>query len=52
MANSDVARQFNEIADLLEIKGEDTFRSVSYRRAARAVEDLTEDLADVAALGG
>jgi len=49
MSNRDVVHQFNEIADLLEIKGEESFRAVSYRRAARAIEDLTEDLADIAA---
>lgn len=49
MSNSEVVRQFNEIADLLDIKGEDGFRAVSYRRAARAIEELTEDLAAIAA---
>lgn len=49
MSNQEVIRQFNEIADLLEIKGEDSFRAVSYRRAARAIEDLSEDLAEIAA---
>jgi DNA polymerase (family X) len=49
MSNLEVIRKFNEIADLLEIKGEDSFRAVSYRRAARAIEDLTEDLAEIAA---
>ncbi len=49
MPNQDVARQLYEIADLLEIKGEDTFRAVSYRRAARAIEDLAEDLSAIVA---
>lgn len=49
MSNLEVIRQFNEIADLLDIKGEDSFRAVSYRRAARAIEDLTEDLTEIAA---
>jgi DNA polymerase (family 10) len=49
MPNQDIIRKFNEIADLLEIKGEDGFRAVSYRRAARTIEELTEDLADIAA---
>jgi DNA polymerase (family 10) len=51
MSNADVARVFNEIADLLTIKGEDTFRINSYRRVARAIEDLPGDIAELAARG-
>ena len=47
MTNADVARVFNEIADLLEIGGEERFRVNSYRRVARTIEDLTSDLADI-----
>jgi DNA polymerase (family 10) len=43
---------FNEIADFLEIKGENPFRVRAYRRAAQAVEGLSEDVAAVAARGG
>ena len=32
--NPDVAAQFDLLADLLEIGGEDAFRVVAYRRAA------------------
>ncbi len=49
MTNADVARVFTEIADLLEIKGEDPFRVNSYRRVARTVGDLAEDINDLAA---
>lgn len=52
MSNQDVSRLFNEIADLLEIKGEDAFRVNSYRRVARAIDDLTEDLTEVAERNG
>jgi DNA polymerase (family 10) len=49
MTNADVARVFNEIADLLEIKGEDSFRINSYRKVARTVGDLAADINDLAA---
>jgi len=51
MTNADVARVFNEIADLLEIKGEDAFRVNSYRRVARTVADLAGDINEIAARG-
>ena len=52
MRNSEVAALFNEIADFLEIKGENPFRVRAYRRAAQAMEGLTEDVAAVAAREG
>ena len=51
MQNRAVAQRFALIADMLEIKGESVFRINAYRRAARALEGLTEDIADVAARG-
>ncbi len=51
MTNADVARVFQQIADLMEIRGDDSFRVSSYRRVARALDDLTEEIADVAARG-
>lgn len=50
--NRAVAERFALIADMLEIKGESIFRINAYRRAARAVEGLAEDIAAVAARGG
>ena len=38
--NSDVARVFNAIADLLEIEGANTFRIRAYRSAARMLTEL------------
>jgi DNA polymerase (family X) len=38
--NIDIARIFGEIADLLEIQGENPFRVRAYRSAARTVETL------------
>lgn len=42
---------FEEIATLLELKGENPFRSRSYLNAARAIQDLEGDLAELAADG-
>jgi len=49
--NLDLARIFGEIADLLEIKQESTFRVNAYRRAARAMESLGEDVSTIAERG-
>jgi DNA polymerase/3'-5' exonuclease PolX len=43
--NADIARVFDEIADLLEIQEANPFRVRAYRDAARTVENLTRDLA-------
>jgi len=49
MRNLALARIFSEIADMLEIKEASIFRISAYRRAARAMESLTEDVTEVAA---
>ncbi len=49
MQNRAIAAMFNDIADMLEVKGESPFRITAYRRAARALEGLTEDIAAIAA---
>jgi DNA polymerase (family X) len=51
MLNAEIVERFNEIADMLDILGEDAFRILSYRRAARQLESLTEDLADLVQRG-
>lgn len=51
MANSELAAIFSQIADLLDIQGEDSFRVNAYRRAGRAIEDLTQDVRELAANG-
>ncbi|MFC1871605.1 hypothetical protein ACFLYF_04320 [Chloroflexota bacterium] len=38
MKNSEVARVFADIADLLEIKGENRFKIRAYQRADRSIE--------------
>lgn len=52
MENSDLARLFAEIADLLEIKGADHFRIRSYRNAALAIEGHPESLRGLFEAGG
>src|SRR5437879_9741985 len=45
--NEEIAARFSEIADMLDILCEDTFRSLSYQRAARQLESLTENVEDL-----
>ncbi len=45
MVNQEIARIFNEIADLLEIKGDNPFRIRAYRRAAQNIDGLPKDVA-------
>ena len=49
-SNAEAAEIFRTIADLLDVLGE-KFKPEAYRRAARSIESLTEDLAEVAARG-
>ena len=49
--NADVAEFLENIADMLEIKGESTFRVRAYRDAARRIESLAEDIQDITARG-
>lgn len=48
MQNADVARYFEELADLLEIQGANPFRVRAYRNAALTLENLTESVAEIA----
>jgi DNA polymerase (family 10) len=49
--NLEIARIFAQIADLLEIKQESTFRVNAYRKGSRALESLAEDVRALAARG-
>ncbi|HYF95118.1 MAG TPA: PHP domain-containing protein [Symbiobacteriaceae bacterium] len=49
MNNRDVAQALYEIADLLELKGEDSFKVRAYRKAGEGVELLSDNIADLAA---
>ncbi|MBV8528582.1 MAG: hypothetical protein JOZ75_09725 [Candidatus Dormibacteraeota bacterium] len=50
--NADVVHTLGRIADLLEIRGENSFKVRAYRMAAARVESLTEPIAGVAARDG
>jgi len=47
MRNKELAVIFSRIGDVLEIKGETGFKVIAYRKAARILEDLTEDIEDL-----
>jgi len=47
--NNDVAEIFDELADFLEIKGENQFRVRAYRNAARTVSSLSRSVVELAA---
>jgi DNA polymerase (family 10) len=49
--NSDIEAIFSEVADLLEIKGENPFRVRAYRNAARMIGGLSQSVADMVAQG-
>src|SRR3989338_8885531 len=51
MKNDEIAALFERIANVLELKGENTFRINSYRRAARIIGDLTVDIEALAKEG-
>jgi DNA polymerase (family 10) len=51
MKNLEIAKIFNNIADLLEIKGENRFKIRAYRRAAQNLESIAEDLAIISNRG-
>src|ERR1043166_4483108 len=62
MQNPDIARLFDEVADLLEIQDANPFRVRAYRNAARTIRDFpeplqelvragTRDLTDIAGIG-
>ncbi len=51
MRNTDVIRLLEEIGDLLEVKGEVRFKVNAYRTAARSIENLSEDVAELSASG-
>jgi DNA polymerase (family 10) len=44
MKNSEVAKIFQDIADLLELKGENVFKIRAYQKAARAIEYYPREL--------
>jgi DNA polymerase (family 10) len=51
MKNQEIAAIFEQMADLLDLLGENPFRGNSYRRAARALQELQDDVGNIAAAG-
>ncbi|MCR9291837.1 MAG: DNA polymerase/3'-5' exonuclease PolX [bacterium] len=49
MNNPDIARVFEEMADLLELRGENAFRVRAYRNGAKAIHELAEPVAEILA---
>lgn len=49
MDNAQISAVFDELADLLEFKGENPFRIRAYRNGARAILDLDESVAAILA---
>lgn len=47
MKNQEIAKIFNEIADLLELKGENPFRIRAYRKAALNIEGLAKNIEEI-----
>src|SRR5438132_11974053 len=43
--NDAIAKHLDEIADLIELRGENVFRAVTYRQVARSIRDLREPVA-------
>src|ERR1700745_3249195 len=48
MRNEEIARIFDDVADMLEIGGENFFRVRAYRNAARAVRDFPAPVGELA----
>lgn len=44
MKNKEIAQLFEQFADILQIKGENVFKINAYRKAARVIADLSEDI--------
>ena len=48
MTNNRIAAVFDEIADILEFQGANSFRVRAYRNAARTIRDYSESMAAIA----
>ncbi|HYW74760.1 MAG TPA: helix-hairpin-helix domain-containing protein [Pyrinomonadaceae bacterium] len=48
MTNEEIALRFNQMASLMEVRGEDPFRLRSYRMAAEAIETWPTQMAEIA----
>jgi DNA polymerase (family 10) len=51
MKNTAISELFSEMADIMEILGEDRFRINSYRKVARVIGDMPTDIEEMLATG-
>ncbi len=51
MKNASISELFSEMADVMEILGEDRFRINSYRKVARVIGDMPTDIEEMLATG-
>src|SRR5215211_5287241 len=51
ISNYEIARIFSQIADLMEVRNDNSFKVRAYRKAAETIEGLTESLASIAERG-
>lgn len=51
MKSKELSKMFAEIADALEFKGDNRFKIIAYRKASKALDDLTEDVEILARRG-
>ncbi|MDH5405162.1 MAG: PHP domain-containing protein, partial [Candidatus Aminicenantes bacterium] len=51
MKNRELSEIFDKMADILEFKGDNPFKINAYRKAARVLKDLTEDIEKLAREG-
>ncbi|MFN2577693.1 MAG: helix-hairpin-helix domain-containing protein [Pyrinomonadaceae bacterium] len=52
MTNEQIARRFNQMAALMEVRGDDSFRVRSYRMAAEAIETWPTQMKEIAGAEG
>ena len=51
MKNLELAKIFDRTADVLAVQGENSFRVLAYRKVARVLEELPEDVERLAQEG-
>ena len=51
MNNTEIAKIFREMAEFLEIKGENLFRIRAFQKVAQNIENLNRDIAEIAGRG-
>ena len=51
MQNTEIAAVFDDIAEMLKLKKDNIFKIRAYQKAARSIEELTVDVAQLVAEG-